>query len=167
VKLDDSIFIFNYGTMTKEIPIRFLISLLIIFYTSTLTAAGHPFSFLLKAESHYKNAIASSLNIGGKNVIDSLLNTKPDSVNLDKAYAIAWQIGLFLLEQGKHANALDIFNDMRHYLEAQTPKTNNDKKKIASVYNIIGAIYEETGLWNDALAMYMNSLQVLNAIDNK
>ena len=124
--------------------------------------------FFVKAESHYKNIItASQQNSGGKKIIDSLLNVSLDSINFNRAYYISWEIGLFMLEQGNHAEALDIFNDLRHYMEAKTPKTKEDQKKISSLYNVIGAIYEETGLWNDALAMYMSSLQVCDAIDYK
>ena len=72
-----------------------------------------------------------------------------------------------LLEKGNHAKALDIFNTQRQYLEAKSSRTEKDQEKIAMLYNVIGAIYEETGLWNDAMAMYMNSLQVCDETDNK
>ncbi len=147
---------------------RLFLSTLIIFSSPFLFAARQPYSFLVKAESHYKNIItASQQNSGGKKIIDSLLNISSYSINFNRAYYISWEIGLFMLEQGNHAEALDIFNDLRHYMEAKTPKTKEDQKKISSLYNVIGAIYEETGLWKDALDMYMSSLQVCNAIDYK
>jgi tetratricopeptide (TPR) repeat protein len=141
---------------------------IVIICVSTHCVAGQSYSFLAKAESHYKSVISGSLNSsGGKKAIDSMLSMPADSVNFARAYGISWAIGRFLLEQGNHAKALDIFNDIRHYLESKTPKSKDDQKMIASVLNVIGAIYEETGLWNDALAMYMNSLQVCNTIDDK
>ena len=147
---------------------RFLLSLLFIVNTFTLPAANTAYSFFIKAESHYKSVIAASpQHNGGKRAIDSVLNLKGDSVSFQKAFHLSFDIGLFMLEQGKHAKALDIFNDMRQYIEAKTPKTKEDENRIGSLYLVIGAIYEETGLWNDALAMYMNSLQICNSTDNQ
>ncbi|MEI6683958.1 MAG: tetratricopeptide repeat protein [Bacteroidota bacterium] len=147
---------------------RFFLFLLLTFSLSWHAGAGKPYSFLVKATHHYKDVVSGSgLNHGGKKSIDSLLSLPSDSASFNRAYSISWEIGLFLLEQGNHAKALDIFNDLRQYLESLTAKTAEDQKKIASVFNVIGAIYEETGLWNDALAMYMNSLQLCNTTDNK
>jgi len=148
---------------------RFSLStLLIILSAPFLFAAGQPYSFLIKAESHYKTIITDSQkNNEGKKTIDSLLHVHSDSIDFNRAFHLSWEIGLFMLEEGNHAKALDIFNDLRHYMEAKTPKTKEDQKKISSLYNVIGAIYEETGLWNDALAMYMSSLRVCDTIDYK
>ena len=147
---------------------RLLISLLFILASSSLQAAGTPYSFLTKAQSHYSKLVGKSpAQAIGKKSIDSALGLPLKDVSFTKAYAISWEIGLFLLERGEHAKALDIFNDILIYLEAKAPKTRDDQKRISSLDIVIGAIYEETGLWNDALAMYMNALQVCNIIDNQ
>jgi tetratricopeptide (TPR) repeat protein len=123
------------------------------------------FSFFEKARLHYQNEISADGTLKrGDPTIDSLLRTNTVTHEFNTAYDISWRIGLFLLEQGKHGEALDIYNDLRHQLESKTGKTKEDQKKFSSVLNVIGAIYEETGLWNEALSLYMNSLQVCNAI---
>ncbi len=145
---------------------RFFIVLLII-VSGTDVSAGQPFSFLKKAKAHYQEVISNTAQTKrGKSSIDSLLNIPADRVDFSRSYKLSWEIGLFMLEQGNHAFALDIFNDIRNFMEAKPLKTTEDQKNIASVYNVIGAIYEETGLWNDALAMYMNSLQLCNTTKN-
>ena len=147
---------------------RLFILILFFFFHSVLFASQQPFSFLTKAETHYKNAISkSSQRTADRSRIDSLLNTPFSPADFDKAYLISKQIGLFLLEQGTHAKALDIFNDLKQYLDAKSPKSADDQKKISTVYTVIGAIYEETGLWNEALAMYLISLRICDSISNK
>ncbi|MCX6283218.1 MAG: tetratricopeptide repeat protein [Bacteroidetes bacterium] len=147
---------------------RSIICLLILVHGTIVFATPVSYSFLKKARSHYKNEIEKSPEFTKDNAaIDSALNTFSDSSDFRKAYNISWQISLFLLEHGRHALALDIFNDIRQILEAKAHKSNEDLKKISSVYNVIGAIYEETGLWNDALSMYMNSLQACDKTDNE
>ena len=146
---------------------RILLSVFFFVYIFPASAAVSNYSFLKKAESHYNSVIAASQGHGeGKKMIDSALSTR-DSAGFQKAYQLSFRIGLFLLEQGEHAKALDIFNDMRQFLETKTTKTNEDEDKIGSLYLVIGAIYEETGLWNSALSMYMNSLQISNKTDNR
>ncbi|MEI8004791.1 MAG: tetratricopeptide repeat protein [Bacteroidota bacterium] len=146
---------------------RILLSFIFFLYILPVSASVTNYSFLKKAESQYKSVLAASpQQRGGKKTIDSSLNTR-DSVRFQEAYHLSFQIGLFMLEQGKHARALDIFNDMRQYLEIKAPKTKDDENKIGALYLVIGAIYEENGLWNDALAMYMNSLQICNKTDNQ
>ncbi|MCK9218501.1 MAG: tetratricopeptide repeat protein [Bacteroidales bacterium] len=143
------------------------ISWLTIFSCSFLYANNQQFSFYNKALLHYKKELAASpKNILENNTNDSILININDSVDLQKALSVSWKIGLFLLEQGKHPKALDIFNDIRSFLETKHNKTKEDQKKISSIYNIIGAIYEETGLWNEALDLYMHSLQICNENNN-
>jgi len=133
-----------------------------------VSAVGQPFTFLAKAEFHYKStAMNARGGVEGRQSIESALKTGHNTADFEKAYTLSWMIGKFLLEQGSHAKALDIFNDLRHFMEAKANKSADDQKKVAALYTVIGAIYEETGLWNDALAMYMNSLQVCNTIGNK
>jgi len=130
-----------------------------------LNAAGDPFSFFEKAKQHYKQEIVAAGAEKTENpAIDSLLKSYSSTTDFNIAFDLSWKIGLFLLEQGKHAAAMDIYNDLRHQLESKTSRTFEEQKKFSSVLNIIGAIYEETGLWNEALELYMNSLQVCNAI---
>ncbi len=139
--------------------------LILICINGMLFASGHTFSFLEKAKEQYRfeksNATSGNEDYKG---IDSLLNLASTSSDFSSAYTTSWKIGLFLLKQGKHPFALDIFNEMSMYLEAKSPKTNDDQISLSSVYNIIGAIYEETGLWNEALDRYMHSLQICNTI---
>jgi len=137
-------------------------SLLFLFITfSLVSVSGQSFSFFEKAKTHYikeKSKIpADSL---GETRLDSLINLPSAATNEVSAYGASWQIGLGLLKQGKHPLALDIFDEMRRYLEAKPTKTHDDLIRLSSVYNIIGAIYEETGLWNEALDHYMHSLQI-------
>jgi len=144
-----------------------LISWLNIILISSLYANSQQFSFYNKAVLHYKNELAEShKNTSENRINDSILINNNDSLDFKKALAVSWQIGLFFLEQGKHPKALDIFNDIRLYLETKSPQTQEDQKKISAVYNTIGAIYEETGLWNEALDFYMHSLQICNRNNN-
>lgn len=85
----------------------------------------------------------------------------------DTAFQLSWKTGLGFLEQGSHAKALNIFNELLQYYEARPSGNPGDQEKIARIYNVIGAIYEETGLWNDAMAMYMNSLRICDETGNQ
>jgi tetratricopeptide (TPR) repeat protein len=141
---------------------------LLIYGCADLAAATTYFPFYQKAKSNYLAEVkASPVNMQDNRVIDSILMKTADSADFDKAFAVSWRIGLLFLEKGNHARALDIFNDMRQYLDAKSPQTARDLEKIAKLYNVIGAIYEETGLWNDAMAMYMNSLEICDKTDNQ
>ena len=136
-------------------------------YTS-LSGATRTYSFFEKAQNYYRSEIAKPAGRSLDNkTIDSILKTNTTQTDFNKAYSVSWRIGLFLLEQGKHPKALDIFNDMRSLLESRVPQSKDDRTKISSVYNIIGAIYEETGLWNEALDLYMHSLQICNGNNDK
>lgn len=147
-----ALFIFVSALLSLTLPVR----------------SSNVFSFLGKAENHYKSArLNLTENTADIQKIDSLLGTPFGPGDFNKAYMISVQIGLFLLEQGKHAKALDIFNDLKHFLDSKTPKTAEDQKRITAIYTVIGAIYEETGLWNDALAMYLSSLRLCDSIGNK
>ena len=138
----------------------------ILLTVSSLHASGSSFSFLDKAIRHYQIVKSSAGSQAGENaIIDSLLKVDAMVNDFNKASDLSWRIGFYLLEQGKHADALDIFLDLRHTMELEQEKTGNEQKKMSSVLNIIGAIYEETGLWNEALALYMNSLQICNEIN--
>lgn len=97
----------------------------------------------------------------------SCLFTHGFPLNTDTVFQVKWKTGLAFLEKGNHAQALDIFNSQRLELEAKTPKTQADQEKIAKLDNVIGAIYEETGLWNDAMAMYMSSLRICDETNNQ
>ena len=136
-----------------------------IFLTSCMLMATEClFPFFEKAKFHYRNQTGTG-GMQNKNAnIDSLLKLHTNSLDFNAAYDISRRIGRFFLEQGKYATALDIYNNMRHEFESKANKTVEDKKKISSVLNVIGAIYEETGLWNIALGMYMNSLKVCDEI---
>jgi len=129
-----------------------------------LMAAESRFPFFEKAKFHYRNQNGTRAMQTKNANIDSLLKLDSNTLDFNVAYDISRRIGLFFLEQGKYATALDIYNKMRHELESKADITVEDKKKISSVLNVIGAIYEETGLWNIALAMYMNSLKVCDEI---
>jgi len=146
---------------------RFLVCLLLL-KTLTLTG-GNPvgFSFYDKAREHYMHEVVRiHSSAPGDKTIDSLLKTNLATVDFKKAYSISWKIGLYLLKQGRHAMALDIFNDLRQTEESRQPKAKEDLVMLSSIYNVIGAIYEETGLWNDAISMYMNSLKACNESNN-
>ncbi len=150
------------------IRIRSLLVAVSMVVVSCLQASGSSFSFYAKAQSYYKSEWLAGYRKNPENkAIDSALINPGKEVDFNKAFSVSWKVGLFLLEQGKHPQALDIFSDIRSYLEAKPSKTQDDQKRISSVYNIIGAIYEETGLWNEALDLYMNSLQICNVNDFK
>jgi tetratricopeptide (TPR) repeat protein len=148
----------------EALPILFL-----LLVSGTFLNAGDPrFPFYSKARSYYKNDIQNSPGaLQDNKSLDSLVRNSEDSASFEKMFAVSWKIGLLLLEKGNHAKALDIFNEMRSFLELKSPRTKEDEDKIARLYNVIGAIYEETGLWNDAMAMYMNSLKVCDLINNQ
>lgn len=124
-----------------------------------MTCAETP-SFLEKARTHYASTVKNS-RIRNP-VLDSLLKASVNTGDFNLAYDVARRTGYFLLEQGMHGAALDIYSDLRHQLEAIPEKSAEDKEKLASVLNVTGAIYEETGLWNEALGLYMNALQLCN-----
>lgn len=134
--------------------------LFLLSYCPELIAEA-PFSFLEKARRHYLQEISVS-GVAGKGdpAIDSALLLTIATGDFKTASDLAWEIGLFLLEQGYHAAALDIYNDLRNQLESKADRSPEEQKYFSSVLNIIGAIYEETGLWNEALDLYMHSLQV-------
>jgi tetratricopeptide (TPR) repeat protein len=140
--------------------------ILFLFIVSRMNAANHDYSFYQKARSYYlsENRVQEGEQPSGAG--DSILSNH-DSADFEKVFSFSWNTGLMLLEKGSHAKALDIFNDMLQFMEVRAPKTKKDQERISSLYNVIGAIYEETGLWNDAMAMYMNSLQVCNTNGNQ
>jgi tetratricopeptide (TPR) repeat protein len=123
------------------------------------------FLFFTKAVSYYR---ADQSRIGNRTSegrpIDTIQFRKAENLDFETAYKSSWEIGLYFLEQGKHPQALDIFNSLKSYLDERQPLDLDKKKRLSAVFNIIGAIYEETGLWNGALDFYMNSLQICNEI---
>jgi tetratricopeptide (TPR) repeat protein len=124
-------------------------------------------SFLSKARFHYLSVTGDQLaDNKGSPKIDSALAVLRDSANISQAFVISREISVFLLEKGLHARALDILSDLRQYLESLHSKDKKVLVQLSVVYNLIGAIYEETGLWNDALAMYMNSMQCCEESNN-
>lgn len=158
--------------MVLNIPRQsYFTAVMTVFFTlitvSFVRAGNEQFTFLAKAKSHYDSEKGLRTdNLPVNSSIDSILKLKENDIDFQMAYSTSWEIGLFLLQQGKHPKALDIFNDLRSYLDAKTPVTDAVLKQRSSVYNIIGAIYEETGLWNEALDLYMNSLQICNSNNN-
>jgi len=150
----------------------YYLSLLSVFLFSTYSliadTSNESYSFLTKAIIYYRNVKTLSSDVNpDKRVIDTNLIHSNKPVEFAKAYETSWHIGLTLLELGKHPQALDIFNEIRSYLEKKSPLTQDDKKRNSAVLNVIGAIYEETGLWNEALGLYMKSLQICNEINFK
>jgi tetratricopeptide (TPR) repeat protein len=85
----------------------------------------------------------------------------------DTAFRAAFEKGLQMLEKGDHARALDQFSRQLQALDSNASPKPEYNEKIAKLYNVIGAIYEETGLWNDAMAMYMNSLKACDETGNE
>ncbi|MEI6436479.1 MAG: tetratricopeptide repeat protein [Bacteroidota bacterium] len=114
---------------------------------------------------YYGSVSSLKTEQGNNKILDSLLRIHGGAVDFKTAEDLTWKIGLNLLKQGKHAYALEIFNDLRAYLESSPDQSLEKQKRISAALNIIGAIYEETGLWNEALALYMNSLSISNRID--
>jgi tetratricopeptide (TPR) repeat protein len=128
-------------------------------------AGGTDFSFFEKAKRIYYGSVSSLKTDQGNNKnLDSLIRIHCGTVDFKTAEDLTWKIGLDLLKQGKHAYALEIFNDLRAYLESSPDQSVEKQKRISAALNITGAIYEETGLWNEALALYMNSLQISDRI---
>lgn len=139
-----------------------------ILVCNPVIAGNEPFTFLSKAVSYYRNLPEEhGPALPGKRPIDTTLIHSRIQTNFVKAYQTSWDIGLTLLEQGKHSQALDIFNDIHSFLDKKASLTEDEKKRFSSVLNVIGAIYEETGLWNEAMDMYMKSLQICNEIGFK
>ncbi|MDP4280596.1 MAG: tetratricopeptide repeat protein [Bacteroidota bacterium] len=136
-----------------------------LFPFSHQTRAAESFSFLEKARVYYKKEISSlPLEIRGNAAIDSLLTGTDHNKDFTHAFNTSWKIGLYLLEKGEHGDALDIFSDIRQYMNAKGLHSKEDKHKMSSLLNVIGAIYEESGLWNEALDLYMNSLRICEEI---
>jgi tetratricopeptide (TPR) repeat protein len=150
--------------MTKRFPVICLI-LFLVLTTGQVKAVGY--SFFAKARSHYQSVTSSksSLYIGNPK-IDSALASQKDSISLQNAFTLSREISVYLLEKGLHARALDILNNVKQFLESQPDKNRDVLLRLSTVYNLIGAIYEETGLWNDALAMYMNSMRCCDETSN-
>ena len=144
---------------------QFSVFLLLFCLTGFTVARPESYPFVSKALSYYRTERANSPDNKDLNGIDtSALSNTSGVPDFAKAYKVSWSIGLFLLEQGKHPQALDVFNSLRSHIEAQKSLNNEDKKRLSSLQNVIGAIYEETGLWNEALDHYMNSMQICNEI---
>jgi len=149
------------------VPLGILILACILVFQPAY-AGNEEFTFLSKAISYYRNLPEThELSLTEKRPIDTNLIHTGAQKDFVKAYQTSWDIGLTLLEQGKHSQALDIFNDIRTFLDQKTSINEDEKKRYSSVLNIIGAIYEETGLWNEAMDMYMKSLQLCNEIGFK
>ncbi len=140
------------------------LSIFLLFASLTSVAGKTTFSFFDRAVLHYNQEKELPLMRAGNPVIDSLLEISSTDMTFVRASDLSWKIGLFLLEQGKHAAALDIFLALRDYLHTGSHPTIETRKKMSSVMNVIGAIYEETGLWNEALALYLESLRICDSI---
>jgi len=129
-------------------------------------AGGGDFPFFEKAKKVYYGSFSSMKAENGNNkVIDSLLRAHPQVVDFKTAEDLTWKIGINLLKQGKHAYALEIFNNLRAYLESSPDQSPEKQRRISAALTITGAIYEETGLWNEALVLYMNSLEISGRIN--
>jgi tetratricopeptide (TPR) repeat protein len=132
---------------------------------NTLGASGQQGSFYSKAKYHFYHATGTTSSLDqNSEKIDSLLKSV-DSLDLEKTTEVAMRIAYFLLEKGMHGKVLDIFIDLRAQLENNSQKSNQLQKSYSKVLNITGAIYEETGVWNEALAMYVKSLKACEEID--
>jgi tetratricopeptide (TPR) repeat protein len=121
------------------------------------------FPFYAHARQRYIRETANNNEVSGDQLLDTLRTFDPHG---DAAVAerITRRIGLSLVKQGKHAIALEVFNELRKHYESGAGKTEDDQRRYSDVLNVIGAIYEETGLWNEAMSLYMQSLQVCNTI---
>jgi tetratricopeptide (TPR) repeat protein len=144
--------------------LRIFLFILFVLCGVPLPAAESPFTFLEKAKTHYHNLVMQARPDNSNATVDSLLKINSTTKDFNSAFEISWKIGLYLLEHGKYASALSIYDEIRNQLEVKADKTLEDKKKLSSVLNVSGAIYEETGLWNEAMAMYMRSLQICEEI---
>lgn len=134
-------------------------------FLSGLHAESSSYSFLTKAQQYFKSEFPKPETFGTPKIheIDSVLKNA-GSLSFDQSCSVSWAVGYLLLEKGLHFKALEIFIEIRNHLEQMTSLKEDDFKKIASVYNVIGAIYEETGLWNEAMGLYMKSLQTCDLI---
>ncbi len=157
--------VFRYRSVLNAVIIIFCVLLSNSF---PLFASKTNYPFFIRAKSHYTEEITKKSGQSPDNhEIDSILRIAGTAPSFEMAYSVSRRISLYLLEQAKYPIALDILNETRKYLESRSVKTPAEQSRISSIYNIIGAIYEETGLWNEALELYMQSLHLCNEINNQ
>lgn len=144
---------------------KFLAFLMLVSW-GTRPALCQNYDFFQTAKTLYTSESGNQSKTNGYNRLDSLINLPSAASDFGKSFSISWEIGLFFLEQGKHPVALNIYDKMRSYLEGISEKNNDELTKLSKVYNITGAIYEETGLWNEALGRYLQSLQICDKVND-
>jgi len=144
-----------------------LLSLSLMLCCAASVVIGQPFTFFQIAEENFRAEDSGKITDNQDlKKIDSLLSLPKAATDFNIAYDVSWKIGLHFLEEGKHPKALAIFDNMSSYLESLKNKDTNELNRYSMVHNVIGAIYEETGLWNEALDRYMKSLQICNQTNN-
>jgi len=144
---------------------RYILLVVLLWLFSGLHASGDSYPFLEKALKYYQIEDSAGFDQNFATIrMHKLLSGSRDNFSLDTAFLITREIGLTQIKQGKYDIALDIFYDLQGYFESMKDPTLQEKKMLSAVLNIIGAIYEENGLWNDATDMYMQSLRVCEEI---
>jgi tetratricopeptide (TPR) repeat protein len=154
----------KYITTHGSLNVPFIL-LLVVCLMNVLMTTGQQSSFYSKAKDHFRNAAGpvSSANQHAKKIDSLLIST--DSLDFERTTDVTMKIAYFLLERGMHADVLDIFIDLRAHLENDPKKSEETQKIYSQVLNITGAIYEETGVWNEAMEMYIKSLKACEEID--
>jgi tetratricopeptide (TPR) repeat protein len=127
--------------------------------------SGYP--FLAKAIETLKQMNEFSVSDSSSHVaeFDSLESIQRQKPDFETAFHMTIQIGGSLLEKGFHIEALGLYNSLIDYLSLLPGKSAGNEQKKALVYNVIGAVYEETGAWDEAIDYYIRAMHICDSLD--
>ncbi|MCX6233217.1 MAG: hypothetical protein NT175_00620 [Bacteroidetes bacterium] len=96
--------------------------------------------------------------------IDSLIADQEQHPEMETSFQVSTLIGQLLLERGEHPRALELYKSIYEYLSLNESPTSATEQKKAGIYKVIGAIYEETGAWDQAMDYYIKAMHICDSL---
>ncbi|MEG1571960.1 MAG: tetratricopeptide repeat protein [Bacteroidales bacterium] len=101
-------------------------------------------------------------NLYNVSISDSLITVSqalPDTL----FYGVVKKLGLVFLERGRQVSAIDLFVFAQKYFESLTEKSTTTWLQFSDLKIVLGAAYEEIGMWNKAMENYHEVLKIIEA----
>jgi tetratricopeptide (TPR) repeat protein len=146
---------------------RVIFTLIILLLLRWTVIHGQVADFYIRAKTLFYLDTAGEKSGNPKfRLLDSLFRSGNDR-DLEGKSETTLKTGYYLLERSRHAGALELFQQMRSEFDKDPEKISAYPVIYSKILIVTGAIYEETGLWNDALDLYLKALKINNETGNK